>query len=89
VPGTSGHRRSRSTRRIDLELQDADIYDVLDLFAEIGKVSIVAERGIPHKKVTARLTGVPWDEALVAILRSVGLGMLRDGSVIYVVSADR
>jgi len=74
-------------RRIDLELQDADIHDVLDLFAEIGRVSIVTERGIPSKKVTARLVGVPWDEALAGILRSVGLGMMRDGTVIYVVTS--
>jgi type II secretory pathway component HofQ len=70
-------------------LQDADIHDVLELFAEIGKVSIVTERGIPHKKVTARLVDVPWDEALAGILRSVGLGMLREGNVIYVVATDR
>jgi type IV pilus assembly protein PilQ len=81
--------RHSSGRRIDLELQDADIHDVLELFAEIGKVSIVTERGIPHKKVTARLVDVPWDEALAGILRSVGLGMLREGNVIYVVATDR
>ncbi len=74
---------SRPTQRVDLELQDADIHQVLRLFSEIGGVNIIARAGVSGR-VTARLQGVPWEEALVQILASLQLEAVRDGNVIYV-----
>ena len=73
-------------RRIDIELQDAEIHAVLDLFADIGKVNIVAAKGI-EGRVTAKFHDTPWDTVLAHILVSCNLRMRREGNVIYVVKA--
>ncbi|MFN3187092.1 MAG: type IV pilus secretin PilQ [Nannocystaceae bacterium] len=83
---TQGRRSSRSRwrgERIDIELQDAPIKDVLLLFSDIGRVNIVAGDGV-EGSVTMKLNSVPWDQALDIILRSLKLGSTREGNVIRV-----
>jgi type IV pilus assembly protein PilQ len=83
---TQGRRASRSRwrgERIDIELQDAPIKDVLLLFSDIGRVNIVAGEGV-EGSVTMKLNSVPWDQALDIILRSLKLGSTREGNVIRV-----
>lgn len=93
--GAAGETRSaqpsRTARwrgeRIDIELQDAPIKDVLLLFSDIGRVNIIAGRDV-EGSVTMKLTAVPWDQALDIILRSLSLGMVREGNVIRVATAE-
>ena len=83
---TRGRRSSRGRwrgERIDIELQDAPIKDVLLLFSDIGRVNIVAGDGV-EGSVTMKLNSVPWDQALDIILRSLKLGSAREGNVIRV-----
>src|SRR5690606_14698061 len=83
---TRGGTRWRG-ERIDIELQDAPIKDVLLLFSDIGRVNIIAGRGV-EGTVSMKLTAVPWDQALDIILRSLELGMVREGNVIRVATAE-
>lgn len=76
-----------SGRRIDIELQDADIRDVLELFGEIGRVNIIVDRRV-HGRVSCKLRNIPWDDALRAILRSHRLGMIWQDNVIWVAPAE-
>ena len=78
-----GKRNKWRGERIDIELQDAPIKDVLLLFSDIGRVNIIAGQGVSGR-VTMRLTSVPWDQALDIILKSLGLGMVQEGNVIRV-----
>ena len=91
TPRSTSQPRVRGTRwrgeRIDIELQDAPIKDVLLLFSDIGGVNIVAGRDVDGS-VTMKLNGVPWDQALDIILRSLELGMVREGNVIRVATAE-
>lgn len=73
--------------RIDIELQDAPIKDVLLLFSDIGRVNIIAGRNV-EGSVTMKLNSVPWDQALDIILRSLNLGSSRDGNVIRVATVE-
>ena len=83
-PGTSVGSRSRwRGERIDIELQDAPIKDVLLLFSDIGRVNIIAGPEV-QGTVTMKLSAVPWDQALDIILRSLALGMVQEGNVIRV-----
>jgi len=75
-------------RRIDLELQSAEILAVLRLFSEIGGVNIIAKPGVSGT-VTVKLYDIPWTDALRGILRSLSLGMVWEGNVIYVTPLDR
>ncbi len=76
-----------SGRRIDLDLKDADINNVLRLLADVGEVNVVAGDDVTGT-VTIRMRNVPWEEALSVILQSKGLGMVRVGNIIRVAPAS-
>lgn len=82
-----GKKQKWRGERIDIELQDAPIKDVLLLFSDIGRVNIIAGDGVDGT-VTMRLTAVPWDQALDIILRSLGLGMVQEGNVVRVATVE-
>jgi len=52
-----------SGTRISLDLKDADLPNVLRLFADVAKVNILVTEEVKGK-VTLRLLNVPWDQAL-------------------------
>ena len=70
-------------RRIDLDLKDADIHNILRLLADVGHVIIVTGDDV-NGNVTIRMRNVPWDEALDVVLQAKGLGMQRAGNLIRV-----
>jgi type IV pilus assembly protein PilQ len=70
-------------RRIDLDLKDADIHNILRLLADVGHVNIVTGDDV-NGNVTIRMRNVPWDEALDVVLQAKGLGMQRAGNLIRV-----
>jgi type IV pilus assembly protein PilQ len=70
-------------RRIDLDLKDADIHNVLRLLAEVGRVNVVTADNV-QGNVTIRMRNVPWDQALDVILQAKGLGMVRRANMIRV-----
>ncbi len=72
-----------SGRRIDLDLKDADIHNILRLLADVGKVNIVTADDVAGS-VTIRMKNVPWDQALDVVLQAKGLGMVRQGNLIRV-----
>jgi len=70
-------------RRIDLDLKDADIHNILRLLADVGRVNIVTADDVSGN-VTIRMRNVPWDQALDVVLQAKGLGMVRSGNLIRV-----
>ena len=88
LPVTPGQQRRRPARRytgrrIDVDLKDADIHNVLRILADAGRVNIVAADNVSGN-VTIRLKNVPWDQALDTILQAKKLGMVRRGNIIRV-----
>jgi len=75
--------RRYTGRRIDVDLKDADIHNVLRILADAGRVNIVAADNVSGT-VTIRLKNVPWDQALDTILQAKKLGMVRKGNIIRV-----
>ncbi|HEY5956001.1 MAG TPA: type IV pilus secretin PilQ [Polyangiaceae bacterium] len=74
-------------RRIDLDLKDADIHNVLRLLADVGRVNVVTADNV-QGTVTIRMRNVPWDQALDVILQAKGLAMVRRANMIRVAPAD-
>ncbi len=70
-------------RRIDLDLKDADIHNVLRLLADVGRVNIVTADDV-QGTVTVRMRNIPWDQALDVVLQSKNLGMVQRGNIIRV-----
>jgi type IV pilus assembly protein PilQ len=70
-------------RRISLDFQQADITNILRLIAEVSGFNIVVGEGV-KSKVTMKLVSVPWDQALDMLLKMNGLGMIRQGTIVWV-----
>jgi type IV pilus assembly protein PilQ len=75
-------------RPVSLDLQDADVHGVLRLLAEVGGVDVAVGEEVKGK-VTVRLSGVPWEQALGAVLRLHGLEARREGRVLRVTTTER
>lgn len=82
MPGMVAQQRFNG-RRIDLDLKDADVHNVLRLLADVGRVNIVTADNVSGS-VTIRMRNVPWDQALETVLQAKGLGMVRRGNMIRV-----
>lgn len=84
-PALYGQQQARryTGRRIDLDLKDADIHNVLRLLADVGRVNIVTADDVSGS-VTIRMRNVPWDQALDIVLQSKKLGMVQQGNMIRV-----
>ena len=72
-------------RTISLDLHEADIHNVLRLFAEVSGLNFVASDEVKGK-VTVYMKDVPWDQALAVILHSKGLGAQLHG--VNILSVD-
>ncbi|RMG12126.1 MAG: type IV pilus secretin family protein [Deltaproteobacteria bacterium] len=86
---TSGERQRPRYRgkRINLDLKEMDIHNVLRLIAEVSKRNIVVSDDVKGT-VTLRLRNVPWDQALDIVLRSKGLDKEVVGNIIRIAPAD-
>ena len=79
----SGKQRDEYT----LTIQEADIRQVLEMFAELSGRNIVVGRSVAGT-VSASLNGVSIHEALAAILRSQGLTYEDDDKFIFVTTPE-
>ncbi len=75
-------------RRLSMDFVDADIRNVLRLIGEVSGLNVVAGDDV-QGKVTVRLIDVPWDQALDVILKTHGLGQVREDNVIRIAPAER
>ena len=66
-----------------LDIQDADIRDVLEMISRQGQINILPSNSVKGK-VTASLHDVDMDSALAAILKSTGFVTRRHGKFVYV-----
>lgn len=84
TPAMAAQAEGRFTgRRIDLDLKDADIHNVLRLLADVGRLNIITADNVSGR-VTIRMKNVPWDQALEVVLQTKNLGMVRQGNMIRV-----
>ena len=73
--------------RLSLNFQSIEVRAVLQLIADFTDLNLITSDTVKGN-VTLRLKNVPWDQALDIILRSKGLGMVKDGNVISVAPAE-
>ncbi|QDT66969.1 hypothetical protein [Calycomorphotria hydatis] len=76
------------TERFDLQVDDADIVQVLEMLADLSGWNIVTEPGLTGT-CTLNLKDVTAEEVLEAVLRPRGLVARQQGQVIYVYAADK
>jgi type IV pilus assembly protein PilQ len=83
LPALAAQAGRFTGRRIDLDLKDADIHNVLRLLADVGRVNVITSDNVSGT-VTIRMRNVPWDQALEVVLQSKNLGMVRQGNLLRV-----
>ncbi|WP_237064144.1 type IV pilus secretin PilQ [Microbulbifer zhoushanensis] len=75
-----------SGEKLSLNFQDIEVRSVLQLIADFTDLNLVASDTVSGR-ITLRLDGVPWDQALELILRAKGLDKRQEGNVIMVAPA--
>lgn len=73
---------------ISLDLQDADLTNVLRLLADVSGVNIVVEPDVSGK-VTLKVENIPWDQVLDMVLTMNRLGREEVGGVIRIAKEDK
>ncbi len=70
-------------RPISIETDDADVREVIKFIADESGVNIVIADDV-QGKISLKLRQVPWDQALVIVMRSKDLGYIRQGNVLRI-----
>jgi type IV pilus assembly protein PilQ len=72
-------------KKISLETSDMDVRDVFKLIAEESGVNLVLAEDVKGT-ISLKLRQVPWDQALVMVMKAKKLGYTRSGNVIRIAS---
>lgn len=72
-----------SGQRLSLNFQSIDVRQVLQVIADFTGFNVVTSDSVAGS-VTLRLQDVPWDQALDIILQSKGLGVRKNGRVLWI-----
>jgi len=75
-------------RTVTVDLHEADIVNVIRLFAEVGGKNVVVADDVKGR-VTMRLRGVAWRTALDVVLKSGGYGLEEEDGVLWVTTQAR
>lgn len=73
---------------ISLDLQDADLTNVLRLLADVSGVNMVVEPDVSGK-VTLKVENIPWDQVLDMVLMMNRLGREEVGGVIRIAKEEK
>jgi len=79
-PGFAGEKLS-------LNFQNIEVRSLLQVIADFTNFNIVTSDSVTGS-VTLRLKDVPWDQALDIVLQAKGLGMRKQGNVIWIAPKD-
>jgi type IV pilus assembly protein PilQ len=70
-------------RKISIQFRDADIRDVFNFISEESGLNIILTDDVTGK-ISLKLRQVPWDQALIVIMKAKQLGYVRQGNVLRI-----
>lgn len=73
---------------ISLEARDAPIREVVSAIADQIGVNIILSDEVKEKRISLKLRQVPWDQALLLIMKAEKLSYVRQGSVLRIASLE-
>lgn len=73
--------------KLSLNFQNIEVRSLLQVIGDFTNFNIVTSDSVTGN-VTLRLKDVPWDQAMDIILQAKGLGMRKNGNVIWVAPKD-
>jgi type IV pilus assembly protein PilQ len=74
-------------QKLSLNFQNIEIRALLQVIADFTNFNVVTSDSVTGN-VTLRLQDVPWDQALDIILHSKGLGLRKNGNVLWIAPKD-
>jgi len=80
---TQGSKQGYKGEKLSLNFQDIDVRSVLQVIADFTGFNIITSDSVSGK-LTLRLKDVPWDQALDIIMETRGLGMRKNGNVVWI-----
>jgi len=72
---------------INIEVRDTPVIDVLNFISEQSGANLLISNEVKGQ-ITLKLKQVPWDQALLLVMKSQQLGYVRDGSVLRIAPLD-
>lgn len=75
-------------KKISIETSKMEIKDVLKFLADESGVNMIIDQGVSGS-VSLKLRNVPWDQALILLLKSKQLAFKRQGTVLRIASVDQ
>ncbi len=79
-PGFTGEK-------VTLSFQNIEVRSLLQVIADFTNFNVVTSDSVTGS-VTLRLKDVPWDQALDIVLQAKGLGMRKNGNVLWIAPKD-
>ncbi len=79
--------QSYSGEKLSLNFQNIEVRSLLQVIADFTNFNVVTSDTVSGA-VTLRLKDVPWDQALDIILQAKGLGMRKNGNVLWIAPKD-
>ncbi len=73
--------------KLSLNFQNVEVRSVLQVLADFTGLNIITSDSVSGN-LTLRLKDVPWDQALDIILRSKGLDLRKEGTVVWIAPRD-
>ena len=77
-----------SSELLTIDVRDADISDVIAMLAAQSGVNVVTDGSVKPERVTLRLHGVTFDEALRVIASAHSLQVRSEGGILVVGAAE-
>ena len=74
-------------KKISIVTQDLEVKDVLNFLSEEASVNLIYDDDVAGR-VNIKLRRVPWDQALVTLLKSKKLGYQRQGSILRIAKIE-
>jgi type IV pilus assembly protein PilQ len=74
-------------RKLSLNFQNIEVRALLQVIADFTNFNVVTSDTVTGT-VTLRLKDVPWDQALDIIMQSKGLGVRKNGNVLWIAPKD-
>ena len=81
------HTPQFTGRPISIHLRDVSVRDVLYFISEGTGLNMVLSDDVAGN-ISIKLRNVPWDQALVTVMKTKKLGYLREGNVIRIMSLE-
>ena len=73
-------------KKISLQSKEMDIREVIGIIAEESGINLVISDDVSGK-ISIKLRDIPWDQALVMVMKTKGLAYVRSGNILRIAKA--